>query len=62
MPRVVDGTAAGDAFRAALAVALAEKQVGRRGARFVSRMEGYGRKLLLSRLSILQASYLLEVM
>lgn len=40
MPRVVDGTAAGDAFRAALAVALAEKQVGRRGARCVSRMEG----------------------
>eukprot|EP00434_Breviolum_minutum_P020863 symbB.v1.2.018403.t2/scaffold1435.1/size118962/8 len=27
VPRVVDGTAAGDAFRAALAVALAEKQV-----------------------------------
>ena len=48
MPRVVDGTAAGDAFRAALAVALAEKQVGRRGARFVSRMEGLGRKVATS--------------
>lgn len=41
VPRVVDGTAAGDAFRAALAVALAEKQVGSSGCGSYASRDGH---------------------